>query len=144
MSGAVVKRPIFLALGVLLLGGAVSCRSPDSGGITVESYPDKTVRVGSGVFGDWFVVRDVATGTRNRLLTVTVALENLHDDCQFAYRYRWLDRDGLEIGSYIDVWEPRSTGKREKALLTGVAPTAQVEHYILDIRFPYKSTRWKD
>ena len=121
------------------------CRKlrPTSAGIQVESYPHNRITVNSKMFGERFrVTQCVAAKTEAGRLQATVSLENCGGDCQFQYRYRWLDKNGIEVKSGSSIWIPMSAGAKEVKLLSGLAPELAVEDYILDIRFSYGSTRW--
>jgi len=141
-----IPRILTAALLATGLAGTVSCRAPlTSAGATMETYPSNQLKVNSRLFGRWFTVTDSAiVRGDNGLLKATVSVENLKNkDAQFEYRYRWLDKDGIEVSSGGSIWTARSAAARERVLLTGVAPTRIVEDFILDIRFAYPSTRWR-
>lgn len=123
----------------------VGCRAvrPSSAGIMVESYPHNRIKVNGKVFGEHFrITQCAAAKSEEGRLRATVSLENLKEACQFQYRYRWLDKDGIEVRSNTSIWESMSAGARETKLLTGVAPELRVEDYVLDVRFTFGSTRW--
>lgn len=138
-----IKTLFFL---LVIAGGAVwtmSCQNMTSAGITVESFQQTQVKQNSRLFGRHFrVVQSAIAKGNNDLLLVTITLENLKKDCQFEYRYRWLDDKGIEIRSGTSIWQPMAVAAREQKLLSGVAPNKNVSDFILDIRFNYKSTRW--
>ena len=132
---------VALAAGLACL--APACRHISSAGIVVESYPQTQVKVNDQIFGRRFrVVQTAVDRMDNGLLRATVTLENLRRGCQFEYRYRWLEANGIEVASGLSVWTPQSAGAREQKLLSGVAPNRQASDFILDIRFSHKSTRW--
>jgi uncharacterized protein YcfL len=140
-----MKMVMQLAMVVMVILLASGCRRlrPSSAGIQVESYPHNRITVNSKMFGERFRVTECATAkTEAGRLQATVSLENSGGDCQFQYRYRWLNKDGIEVKSGSSVWVPMSAGSKEVKLLSGVAPELSVEDYILDIRFSYGSTRW--
>jgi uncharacterized protein YcfL len=140
-----MKRWIIVMVLMLCGMALVSCRSlkPSSAGIMVESYPQLKIKANSRMFDDHFRVVDSACAKNDAgRLKATVSVENLKEDCQFQYRYRWIDKDGIEVKSPTTVWEPASAGSREVKLLSGVAPELKVEDFILDVRFSYGSTRW--
>jgi len=132
---------------LLMIGGVAvfttSCQNINSSGITVESYQHTQVKENSRIFGQHFrVVQSVIAKGNNDLLLATITLENLKKDCQFEYRYRWLDAKGIEIRSGTSIWMPVAVAAREQKLLSGVAPSKNASDFILDIRFNFKSTRW--
>jgi uncharacterized protein YcfL len=131
---------------VSLAAGTSSCRTPvTSAGETMESYPSNKVKVNGRLFGQRFTITDsaVAKGD-NGLLKATVSVESLRNrDMQIEFRYRWLDGDGIEVTTGSSIWNARSVGAREKLLMTGIAPSKNVEDFILDVRFAYPSTRWR-
>lgn len=130
-----------------MIGGAaaftLSCQSVTSAGITVESYQQTQVKENSRIFGKHFrVVNSAIARGDNGLLLATITLENIKRDCQFEYRYRWLDDKGIEVRSGISIWQPVAAASREQKLLSGIAPSKNASDFILDIRFSFKSTRW--
>ncbi len=130
------------AAALALAGLVASCRSP-SGGITIVSYPQEQIIVHSQIFERWFQVSSCAVATNeNGLLHATVSLQNIREQCQFEYRYRWLDADGIEVRTGTAIWTPQSSGPKEIKMLTGIAPNRDAASFILDIRFTYPSTRW--
>ena len=138
-----VKKLPAIVLMVCLAALCVSCRKlrPSSAGLVVESYPQTEIRVNSKFFKGWFEVTDVAVARGdNGLLQATVTVANLKGDCQIEYRYRWTDANGIEVTSGMTTWRPLVVGARERKLLTGMAPSKNVEDFILDVRFSYKST----
>lgn len=137
------KHACALAMGLGLAVLLPACRHIRSAGIVVESYPQTQVKVNDTLFGKQFRVTQTSVNRMdNGLLRVTVTLENIRRGCQFEYRYRWLDVNGIEVVSGLSIWTPQSAATREQKLLSGVAPTRQAEDFILDIRFNHKSTRW--
>ena len=134
----------FLVLMMMAVAACSGCRKlkPSSAGVMVESYPQNRIKVNSRFFDGWFRVAEINTARRNGHLNVTVAVESLGGDCQYEYRYRWLDQNGIEVTTGMAIWQQRAAGAREKVLLTGIAPTREVEDFVLDMRFGYGSTRW--
>jgi uncharacterized protein YcfL len=133
---------LLIACGVAV--SATSCRHrTTSAGITVESYQGTQVKANSTVFGRQFrVVQSAIARGDNGLLQATVTLENLRNDCQIDYRYRWIDDKGIEVRSGTSIWTPLAVGARESKLLSGIGPSKAAADFILDIRFSFKSTRW--
>lgn len=137
-------KSLVLSLMVCGMAGFItSCQSITSSGITVESYQHTQVKENSRIFGRHFrVVQSAIAKGDNNLLLATITLENLKKDCQFEYRYRWVDDKGIEIRSGTSIWMPVAVAAREQKLLSGVAPSKNASDFILDIRFNFKSTRW--
>jgi uncharacterized protein YcfL len=135
-------------LGLALMVGGVaafslSCQNITSAGITVESFQQTQVKENSRIFGKQFrVVNSAIARGDNGLLLATITLENLRKDCQFEYRYRWLDDKGIEVRSGTSIWQPVAAASREQKMLSGIAPSKNASDFILDIRFSFKSTRW--
>lgn len=130
---------------VVLLSGTAGCRriKPSSAGISVESYPSTTIKVNSRYFEQRFEVTHYAAARDdNDRLRVSISLRNLKGDTAFEYRYRWLDRHGIEVPSNLTLWQQMTSSGGEEALLTGIAPHRDVEDFILDIRLFYSSARW--
>ena len=142
-----VKRlmAILVTIGALaaMAAGPSGCRKLDAAGIVVESYPSTKITVNSRIFGKWFEVTQSALARGdNGLLRATISVRNVKKECQVEYRYRWIDKDGIEVTTGTAIWTAMSVAARETALMTGVAPSRQAVDFILDIRFPHKSTRW--
>jgi uncharacterized protein YcfL len=136
-------------LALLLLGGiclwSTGCRKmrPSSAGISIESYPGISIKVNSVYFEQRFQVTRYSAAKDDRgRLRVSVTMRNLKGDTAFEYRYRWLDKDGIEVPSNLSVWQQMSTAGGEEALMTGIAPHQDIEDFILDIRLFHSSTRW--
>jgi uncharacterized protein YcfL len=144
-GGGIVKKWLLFAVPILCAAAFSSCRTP-SAGITVESYPKTKIAVNSKIVGRWLEVTDTTAAKRdNDLLQAQVTVQNRRQyDCQFEYRFRWLNKNGMAVGSGLSVWTPISISAREKALLNGVAPSKEVEDFILDVRFSNPGSRWSD
>ena len=140
------RRALVAGALVSALAGTSSCRAPlTSAGAMMESYPSNLIKVNSRLFGRWFVITDsaIARGD-NGLLKASISMDSLKNkDAQMEFRYRWLDGDGIEVTSGGSVWIARSVAAREKILLTAIAPSKNVQDFILDIRFVHSSTRWR-
>jgi uncharacterized protein YcfL len=131
-------------LGVLLAGVvlAAGCRTP-SAGITVESYPRNKISVNSKLFGGWMAVTEISTAKKNDLLQAQITAQNTTTrDCQFEYRFRWLDKNGMEINTTMSTWVQVSLSAKEKALMRGIAPSKDVEDFDFIVRFLRTSARW--
>lgn len=145
-----MKKMLRAALACALLAGwssgVTGCRkiyTPSSAGLWVESYPSTRIVVNSSFFNGWFRVLETAiTRGDNGLLQATIAVLNERSDCQVEYRYRWRDKNGIEVTSNIAIWKTLACGSREKVMMTGIAPSPAVEDFILDMRFVQKSTRF--
>jgi len=130
---------IMMAAGVL---GMAGCRSP-SAGVTVESYPRNSITVNSKIFGGWFVVTEVAAAKKNDLLQAQITVQNsTKDDAQVEYRFRWLDKNGMEISTPNAIWTQSSVAAKEKTRFRGIAPSRDVEDFDLMVRFIRTSSRW--
>lgn len=145
MNNVFRGRSLLLAAAVLAVVGISGCRTEyTSAGAMMESYPGNKVTVNSRLFGGWFTVvgSTVARGD-NGLLKVTITVANRKkNDAQMEYRYRWVDKDGIEITSGSSIWTAKSAGGGEHVLLSGIAPTKIAEDFILDLRFVQKSHRY--
>jgi len=138
-----MNKYIFL-LGVMLVGVVLTtgCRSP-SAGVTVESYPHNKISVNSKMFGGWMTVTEVAAAKKNDLLQAQIAAQNTTTrDCQFEYRFRWLDKNGMEVSTPMSMWVQVSVSAKEKALMRGIAPSKDVEDFDFIVRFLRTSARW--
>ncbi len=134
--------PTVMAVG---LAAAAGCRNlkPSSAGMSVSSYPGTVIKVNSIYFEKRFMVTHYAAARDDHdRLKVSISMRNLKGDTAFEYRYRWLDKDGVEVPSNLTLWQQMSTGGGEEALLTGFAPHRDVADFILDIRLFYSSSRW--
>jgi len=139
-----MNRNLFM-IGVLLLGLGLttSCRTPPSAGITVETYPQNKMQVNSRILGGWLTVVEVNTVKKNDLLVGQVTAQNsTQKDCQFEYRFRWLDGDGLELTTIMSVWTPVSVAAMEKKMMAGIAPAKNAANFVFDVRFRRPSARW--
>jgi len=131
-------------LTVLLAATAVicSCRTP-SAGITVDSYPSTQITVDAKMVGRRIKVVEYNARKRDGQLQVQITAQNVtKKDCQFEYRFQWLDKDGMSVDTTTTVWQPASISAMEKAFLKGMAPTRSVEDFVFIVRFSRPSTRW--
>ena len=131
-----------LACGLaLVLNG---CRTAPSAGITVESYRKNTITVNSKILGGWLSVTEVtAVRGENGLLSAQVTAQNTtQKDCQFEYRFEWLDKNGLSINTLMTTWIPINASGLEKSRMRAVAPSREAEDFILIVRFRRSSERW--
>ncbi len=134
-----------LILGILLLGAGLvaGCRTP-SAGITVESYPHNKISVNSKLFGGWLTVTEMSTAKKNDLLQAQITAQNTTTrDCQYEYRFRWLDANGMEIPTAMAGWVQVSVSAKEKALMRGIAPNREAADFDFIVRFMRTSARWE-
>lgn len=137
------KHMLLSVIGVVLLIALGSCRTPPSAGITVETYPQNKMQVNSRILGGWLSVVEVNTVKKNDLLVGQVTAQNsTQKDCQFEYRFRWLDGDGLELTTIMSVWTPVSVAGMEKKTMQGIAPAKNAANFVFDVRFRRPSARW--
>ncbi|MBU4198751.1 MAG: YcfL family protein [Verrucomicrobia bacterium] len=133
-----------LILGMLLIGAVLTtgCRTP-SAGVTVESYPHNKISVNSKLFGGWMTVTEISAAKKNDLLQAQITAQNTATrDCQFEYRFRWLDKNGMEVSTPMVTWVQVSVSAKEKALMRGIAPNKEVEDFDFIVRFLRTSARW--
>jgi len=127
-------------LGVILLFS--SCRTLSSG-IVVESYPSTKVIANSRMVAKRLRIIEYSAQKRNELLLAQISTQNItQKDCQFEYRFIWLDHQGVRVESALSTWVPVSLSAKEKIQMKGVAPTKEVEDFIFTVRFVRPSTRW--
>jgi uncharacterized protein YcfL len=101
------------------------------------------MRVNSRILGGWLSVVEVNTAKKNDLLMGQVTAQNsTQKDCQFEYRFRWLDGDGMELTTTMTVWTPVSVAAMEKKMMQGIAPGRNAENFVFDVRFRRPSMRW--
>jgi len=127
-----------LLLGTGLLSG---CRT--SSGITVESYPKRSITVNSKVVGNLLQVTEHNAVKRNDLLLAQITLQNISQkDLQFECRFEWKDKEGIVIETPMTTWMPFSFSAKERKAVNAIAPNAAAEDYTFIIRFTMPSTRW--
>jgi uncharacterized protein YcfL len=64
-----------------------------------------------------------------------VALENeTRGDLAVEYRWEWTDADGFQLNDTLSSWQPLVIGGRQRALVTGVGPTAGAADFRLYVR----------
>lgn len=137
------KHMLLSVIGIVLLIALGSCRTPPSAGITIETYPQNSIKVNSRILGGWLTVTEVNTVKKNDLLVGQVTAQNsTKKDCQFEYRFRWLDGDGLELTTIMAVWTPVSVAAMEKKMMAGIAPSKTAANFVFDVRFRRPSMRW--
>jgi uncharacterized protein YcfL len=138
-----MKKTLFISLlSVLVALSMSSCRTP-SAGLVVESYPKTKITVNSKMCGQKLEVVQYAAAKRNGLLEAQITLQNTTSkDFACEYMYRWLDKNGMEITSAVSTWKQVSISSKQKLMLNAIAPSKDVEDFMIDIRFFRSSTRW--
>lgn len=127
-----------------LAGSLAACRSTSSG-IEVVSVPKAQVTLNSKIVAGYLSVVEMNNAMRGDLLQAQVSVVNRKNrDFPFEYRFRWLDKSGLAVPAANSGWTPATASGKERILLQGVAPAAEVADYILDIRFAQTSARWNE
>ena len=135
--------PLIPALALFLAAVCVSCKTKKlEGGLRVESLPRTSITVNASIFDDWFRVRKVDIGKREKVLTAQVTLDNRKGDCRLEYRYQWLDRNGIALIYHKPPWVAVNASRRELVMLTGIAPSEEVKDFVLEVRMRQPSTRW--
>lgn len=137
-----MKRFVWLLIPVLAVMSA-SCRLT-SAGLTTKTYPKTSLTINSKIVGQRLSVLEcIARKTEAGILQGQVTVQNTtRKDCQFEYRYRWLDKDGVEIESGLSTWMQVSVSSKEEKMLKGIAPNNKAEDFVMDVRFNRTSDRW--
>ena len=138
------RRLAACALGLGLALVLSGCRTPPSAGITVESYQKNSITVNSKILRGWLNVTEVtaARGENDLLVAQITAQNTTQKDCQFEYRFEWLDKNGLAINTLMTTWIPISVSGMEKARMRAVAPSKAAVDFVLIVRFRRSSERW--
>ncbi|MEI7436483.1 MAG: YcfL family protein [bacterium] len=136
-----VAAALLCGLELVLTG----CRTPPSAGITVESYQKNSITVNSKILRGWLTVTEVTANRGvNELLSAQVTAQNVtQKDCQFEYRFEWLDKNGMTINTLMTTWVPLSVSAMEMARMRAVAPSKAAEDFVLIVRFTQSSERWR-
>lgn len=135
-------KTLLSTLVVLVSVVLTGCRTP-SAGIRVDSYPSTQITVGSKAFAKYLEVASYSATRRNDLLQVQLTvLSRTRRDVQFEYRYRWLNKAGMQVDSGTSTWIPASISAKEKVMLNAIAPNREVDDFVWDIRFVRFSDRW--
>ncbi|MBM4148988.1 MAG: DUF1425 domain-containing protein [Lentisphaerae bacterium] len=89
-------------------------------------------------------VVDVVRTNQNGLLQTQVSVVNCTGkDLQFEYRYRWTTSAGMEVDGNPGVWIPVNIGAKQRSMLQGIAPNAEVQDFVVDVRCRAPNTRWE-
>ena len=127
------------ALGVVLVVGG--CRT--SSASSVVSVHGKEIQENSRVLARWIKVQQVSERRNDGHLVARVTVENLKArDCQFEYRFQWLDHAGMPMDTVEPVYNQFSLAAYQKTNLKGISPVKGAVDFIFDVRFRAGSTRW--
>ncbi len=138
-----IIRTVGVMVGVAWLAGSMSACRTSSAGIEVISVPQAKVTLNSKIVAGHLMVVEMNNAMRGDLLQAQVQVVNKRDrDFPFEYRFRWLDKAGMAVPTANSGWSPATASGKERMVLQGVAPVAEVADYILDIRFSQTSARW--
>jgi uncharacterized protein YcfL len=139
----IINRLVVFFMAVATAFSIAGCRSAPSAGITVESYPKNQITVNSRILRGWLNVTEVAASKENDLLRAQITAQNItQKDCQFEYRFEWLDKNGLAVSTTMSVWIPVSVSAMEKTRMHAVAPSKAAEDFAFIVRFRKANKRW--
>jgi uncharacterized protein YcfL len=147
-----VRKSILLfGLCVLVAIPLVSCRTPSAGivvegpasGIEIERHHGTTITVGSKLVGARARVLAYNVGRKNDLLLAQITIQNVtRDDLQFEYRFRWHDKNRMELDVVEPIWVPVSISAKDQVRLNAIANNKAAEGFDFQIRFSRPSPRW--
>jgi uncharacterized protein YcfL len=66
-------------------------------------------------------INDMRSIVANGMLTAQVTAENKGSKKPISYRFRWLNKSGLQVGG-DEAWKPFTIGTGQVGLITGIAP----------------------
>ena len=66
-------------------------------------------------------INDLRSIVANGMLTAQVTAENKGSKKPISYRFRWLNKNGLQVGG-DEAWKPFTIGAGQVGLITGIAP----------------------
>ena len=66
-------------------------------------------------------INDMRSIVANGMLTAQVTAENKGSKKPISYRFRWLNKNGLQVGG-DEAWKPFTIGAGQVGLITGIAP----------------------
>ena len=66
-------------------------------------------------------INDLRSIVANGMLTAQVTAENKGSKKPISYRFRWLNKNGLQVGG-DEAWKPFTFGAGQVGLITGIAP----------------------
>jgi uncharacterized protein YcfL len=66
-------------------------------------------------------INDLRSIVANGMLTAQVTAENKGSKKPISYRFRWMNKNGLQVGG-DEAWKPFTIGAGQVGLITGVAP----------------------
>ncbi|BAM04638.1 YcfL family protein [Phycisphaera mikurensis] len=80
-------------------------------------------------------VESVQVARDLRLRRVAANLRNRTRDASFfQYRYRWFDKNGIQIDTPLDAWQTAHVLGGDTGQLVGIAPNAEAVDWSLSIR----------
>ena len=136
------KSILLWGLCILVVIPLSSCRTP-SAGIVVENHDSTTITVNSKVVGQKAQVLAYNVGRKNDLLLAQITIQNVtRDDLQFEYRFRWQDKDRMELDVVKPIWIPVSISAKDQVRLNAVATNKAADGFDFQIRYSRPSMRW--
>jgi uncharacterized protein YcfL len=77
-------------------------------------------------------INDMRSIVANGMLTAQVTAENKGSKKAISYRFRWLNKNGLQVGG-DEAWKPFTIGAGQVGLITGIAPHPSVTEFKFEL-----------
>ena len=75
---------------------------------------------------------DMRSIVRNGILTVQATIKNTKDNSLVSYRFNWFNKNGLKVIE-DEAWKPLTIPKDHTREVIGIAPTADVSDFKLEL-----------
>jgi hypothetical protein len=131
-------RATGLALAIAVLLSVTACQTTTKG-TSVVSFPSHRVTENSWLVANKLRVEDVkmVMNSATGFLQVQVnAISLSNRDYQFEYRFRWLNKDGIEEEQGWANFRTAYATAKEPIHFQGVAPNTRVTDFEFLVRFP--------
>jgi uncharacterized protein YcfL len=100
----------------------VSCSS-------TPTIKELTIRMGDT---ENIEIVDMRSIVRNGILTVQATIKNTKDNSLVSYRFNWFNKNGLKVIE-DEAWKPLTIPKDHTREVIGIAPTADVSDFKLEL-----------
>jgi uncharacterized protein YcfL len=77
-------------------------------------------------------IKDMRSIVANGMLTAQVTAENKGSKKAISYRFRWLNKNGLQVGG-DEAWKPFTVGAGQVGLITGIAPHSSATEFKFEL-----------
>lgn len=124
------RRSAVLFLASSLFAVSVGVSAKDAAPAASAGIADKLI-VRGGLKGLQAV--DLRALKKNDILVVQAEIQNTKSkDLRLFYRFRWIDADGMQVGSG-EVWKPLMFLGKQSQFIKGIAPSPKADDFEIEM-----------